>query len=140
MKQELENKLFEKYPQLFGNKDKSIMESCMAWGIECSDGWYDIISSVCWEIKQHEDNISMQTKFQKEKNPEYKSDYYPVTFDQIKEKFGGLRIYFSGGDDYVSGVIGMAEDMSYKLCEVCGNKGRPNEGGWITTLCDEHRK
>jgi hypothetical protein len=63
-----------------------------------------------------------------------------VTFDQIKEKFGGLRIYFSGGDDYVSGVIGMAEDMSYKLCEVCGNKGNANKSGWIATLCDEHRK
>ena len=117
--------LYEKYPDLFANKDKTPMESCMAFGIECNIGWYDIISSVCYRIKQYEKNK--------------KSDYYPVTFDQIKEKWGGLRIYYIGGDDYIRGVVDMAEEMSYKICERCGCPGSPNKQGWVMTLCDNCR-
>ena len=118
--------LYEKYPALFANKDKTPMQSCMAFGIECNIGWYDIISSVCYRITQHEKNK--------------KSDYYPVTFDQIKEKWGGIRIYHSGGDNYIQGVIAMAEEMSYKICERCGCPGSPNKQGWIMTLCDNCRE
>lgn len=139
MTPELENKLFSDFPNLFENRHKGPMGSCLSFGIECGDGWYDLIRSVCWEIKQHEENVARQTKWKQEEDPNYQSDYFQVRFDQIKEKFGGLRIYFNGGDDRVSGMIGLAEDMSYKLCENCGNKGKPNEGGWITTLCDNCR-
>ena len=140
MDQELQNQLFEKYPDLFSNKDKDIMSSCMGWGIEAGNGWYDIISSVCWMIKQHEDNVKWQTEYKQKTEPDYQSDYFPVKFDQVKEKYGGLRLYFSGGDEYVEGLVSMGEAMSYKICEVCGNKGKPNEGGWISTLCDGCRK
>lgn len=138
MTPELEQKLFDDFALLFDNRHKSPMESPMVFGIECNDGWYDLIRSVCWEIKQHEDNISSQTKWKQEENPSYESDYISVRFEQIKEKFGGLRIYFSGGDDRVKGMVGLAEEMSYKLCEVCGNKGKPNKGGWISTRCETH--
>lgn len=136
MDQELQDKLYEKYPQLFSNRNKSPRESCMAWGCECGNGWFDIISNLCWYIKQHEDNIIGQTKWKQQTNPDYISDYIPVKFDQIKEKFGGLRVYLSGGDEYVKGLVRMAEGFSYKICEVCGERGSPNKGGWITTLCE----
>ena len=139
MKQELQQQLYDKYPELFSNKDKSIMESCMGWGIECGDGWYDILSSLCWMIKQQEDNIRSQTEYKQQKDATYISDYYPVKFDQIKEKFGGLRVYFTGGDSYIEGLVSMAESFSYKICEVCGERGKPNKGGWISTLCDKCR-
>ena len=139
MDQVLENKLFEKYPDLFSNKDKDIMHSCMGWGIEAGNGWHDIISSVCFYIKQHEDNIKWQTEYKQKTDPEYKSEYFPVKFDQIKEKFGGLRMYFSGGDEYIEGLISMAEGFSYKICENCGERGNPNKGGWIVTLCEKCR-
>lgn len=139
MDQELENKLYEKYPSLFSNRSKTVMQSCMAWGCECGNGWYDIISSVCWMIKQHEDNVNWDIEYKQKQDLNYKSDYCPVKFDQIKEKYGTLRIYYSGGDDYVSGLISMAEAISAKTCEVCGNKGRSNKSGWITTLCEAHR-
>ena len=86
MDQELQNQLFEKYPELFSNKNLGIKNSCMAWGIDCNNGWYEIISSVCWMIKQHGDNNLWQTKFKQKTDPEYKSDYFPVKFDQVKEK------------------------------------------------------
>ena len=142
MKTELQNQLFDKYPELFSNRTKSPMESCMSWGCEIGNGWYDLLCSVCWRIFQHEKNISERITVRNKygtPNDQSDLDYVPVKFDQIKEKFGGLRIYFRGGDDYVEGVVRMAEEYSYKVCEVCGNAGKPNKGGWITTLCDNCR-
>jgi hypothetical protein len=142
MDHELQDNLFEKYPDLFSNRTKSPKESCMSWGCEIGNGWYDLLSAVCWRIFQHEQNISDRIRIRSKNNQENDQpdlDYVPVTFDQIKEKFGGLTIYFSGGDNYITGVIGMAQEMSYKICEVCGNAGKPNKGGWITTLCDNCR-
>ena len=132
--------LYAKYPNLFANKDKTPMHSCMAFGIECNIGWYDILSSVCYQINKHEEQEKSLEKFKQQKDPSYTSDYYTVTFDQIKEKWGGLRIYHSGGDDYVDGLITMAEEMSYKICERCGCPGSPNKQGWIMTLCDNCRE
>lgn len=33
MKNELEQKLYDKYPDLFSNKDKDVRSSCMAFGV-----------------------------------------------------------------------------------------------------------
>lgn len=143
MDAELQNKLYEKYPQFFTNKDKGIQSSCMAWGCECGNGWYEILASLCWMIRQHEDNKVLTKKYLEENDPEklkQEPKYFPVKFDQIKEKYGTLRVYFSGGDEYVEGLVSMAEAISGKICEVCGNKGEPNKGGWITTLCESHRE
>jgi hypothetical protein len=129
MQDALQNKLYKKYTQLFENRHKPITQSCMALGIECGDGWYDILSALCWEIAQHERNIAAAPV----------EDYQPVKFDQIKEKFGGLRVYYDGGDEFVRGLVCMADAMSYKICEACGEKGKPNENGWISTLCDKCR-
>jgi hypothetical protein len=142
MNAELQDQLFQKYPDLFSNRTKSPMESAMCFGIECNNGWYELLSSVCWRIFQHEKNISDRIRVRNQNNQtndQSDLDYVPVKFDQVKEKYGGLRIYFSGGDDYVDGVVSMAEEYSYKVCEVCGNAGKPNKGGWITTLCESCR-
>lgn len=132
--------LYEKYPDLFINKDKTPMQSCMSFGIECNIGWYDIISSVCYQITQREKNIKSNLEYCEKNNinpPALEACYMPVTFDQVKEKWGSIRIYYSGGDDYVDGLIRMAEEMSYKICERCGCPGSPNKQGWVMTLCDD---
>lgn len=61
-----------------------------------------------------------------------------VIVEQIKEKFGGLRFYYQGGDDHTSGVIDMAESWAGKSCETCGAFGTKRTGGWMRTLCDIH--
>lgn len=133
MDAKLEQELFDKYPNLFENRHKSMQETCMVWGLEFGTGWYDIMSNVCFEIEQHEKNVT------NEKGPRYNKDYQPVRFEQTKQKFGGLRIYYDGGDEYIRGVVHMAEAISYCVCEECGNKGKPNKGGWISTLCENCR-
>ena len=58
-----------------------------------------------------------------------------VTLDQVKEKFGTLRFYYSGGDDYISGMVSFAESMTGVTCESCGNIGERRGGGWVHTYC-----
>lgn len=61
-----------------------------------------------------------------------------VVVDQVKEKFGTLRFYYTGGDDTIRGMVRMAEAMSAVTCEECGVPGEQRHGGWIRTLCDTH--
>jgi hypothetical protein len=61
-----------------------------------------------------------------------------VTVNQVKEKFGTLRFYYSGGDDYIDGLVAMAESMSAATCEECGSPGRVRPGGWLRCQCDNH--
>jgi hypothetical protein len=62
----------------------------------------------------------------------------PVKIDQIKEKFGGLRVYISGGDDYVRGAISFAEYLSQKTCRWTGGLGESyNKRSWIVTASKE---
>lgn len=63
-----------------------------------------------------------------------------IKVQQIKEKFGGLRFYYDGGDDQISGMVTMAEVWAGRSCETCGNKGERRSGGWVRTLCDTHEQ
>ena len=129
------NELIEKYPNLFVNKDNK-NEPIGCYGIECNDGWKEILSSLCFMIAQHERNIEGNNKYLISQNRE-PVEYEPVKFTQIKEKFGGLRVYYYGGNEYVRGLVGMAECWSYNTCEKCGEKGSKRGKGWITVLCDK---
>jgi hypothetical protein len=123
MKKELDDALCNKYPEIFANRHKSMQETCMCWGFECGDGWYDLIDNLCGLIQNH-------IKWSKCEQ---------VVAEQVKEKFGGLRFYYRGGDEYIAGAVAMADGLSYNICDVCGNKGMGNEDGWITTRCEEHQ-
>jgi hypothetical protein len=58
---------------------------------------------------------------------------------QVKEKFGGLRVYLATPEpDAASLAIDAAEERALRTCENCGQPGAPREGSWIKTLCDEH--
>ncbi len=58
---------------------------------------------------------------------------------QVKEKFGGLRVYCGGSIPEFFAIIDQAEKESYEICEECGDPGKLREDlGWILTLCDKH--
>jgi hypothetical protein len=65
---------------------------------------------------------------------------HQVEAEQVKEKFGGLRFYVNHSEEFISGVICMAESMSYSICEDCGNPGKCNKSGWLSVLCDGCRE
>lgn len=96
-------------------------------GFCCGEGWWPILTNLCANIQHHLD--------WKNKTAEVVPQ---VTVAQIKEKFGGLRFYYDGGDEYISGLVSMAESWAGNTCETCGKPGQQRDGGWIKTLCDEH--
>lgn len=103
MKQALQEKLFADFPKLFAQKDEDMSVTCMCWGIECPDEWYDVIYTACALLQTMTDNNT-------------RSDKYPqVQFTQVKEKFGRLCMYNDTNTDYVNGVIDMADAMVQQL-------------------------
>ena len=119
MREELQEKLFSAYPGLFKQKDLPMSKTCMCWGIDCGDGWYELLDNACMKLK----------------------DFEELEFKQVKEKFGSLRIYIKCRyKDYEEAqqIIDDAEAMSEKTCEECGDPGElRNVDGWTCTLCLE---
>jgi len=159
MDKKLQDKLFKKYPELFRQKNLSMRETCMCWGLSCSAGWYTLLDNLCswlnWNMKNN-------------------SHMFPqVEFTQIKEKFGTLRAYYTtraltedeynklkkkevflpktykeylksdlirGGEE-ISGVVSFAEHLSGTICEICGLPGKTIEiNKWWHTVCSKHEK
>jgi len=114
-------RLEETYPNMFSQP---------YGGVAVSQGWWPIIESLCANIQSHTDWWN--------KNRETRPVVEQVVVEQIKEKFGGLRFYYSGGDDTVAGMVRMAEAWADTACEECGGIGKRRDGGWIRTLCDIH--
>ena len=136
MRDELDRTLCEKYPKIFVDRYASMTETCMCWGFEHGDGWYQIIDSLCANIQHH---IDYNNKNFEKGYTQYKQ-VPQVVATQIKEKFGTLRFYYDGGDDVIGGMVSMAESWSAVACEECGVPGTQNSRGWIKTLCETHRK
>jgi hypothetical protein len=175
MKLELDKLLCEKYPKMMVNRNKPMMETCMCWGFECGDGWFNILDQLMGNIQHHidwkekqrisamaynlmaaqakEGNFDLFDDSMKDlNNPEYKAkrlseviagdfrlvpeSISQVTLDQIKEKFGTLRFYYTGGDDIIDGMVRMAESMSGVTCEECSAPAQTHGPGWIRTICE----
>jgi hypothetical protein len=109
-------KLFSKHPTIFVRQVSP----------QCSDGWFDLIDTACHLIEHRLTN------------------YPEVSFNllQIKEKFGTMSFYYSGGDEYIRGVVHHAMAMSAAICEITGNVGSLHitKNGWIRTVSDEIAK
>ena len=125
MKLELDKLLCEKYPKMMVNRDKPMQETCMCWGFECGDGWFNILDQLMGNIQHHID--------WKNRKEEVVAQ---VTLDQVKEKFGTLRFYYTGGDDAIDGMVRMAESMSGVTCEECSAPAQTHGPGWIRTICE----
>ena len=60
MKKELDEELCRKYPKLFRDRHAPMTVTCMCWGFDCGDGWYNIIDALCGNIQSHIDNRRKQ--------------------------------------------------------------------------------
>lgn len=62
---------------------------------------------------------------------------YEVHFQQVKQKFGDLRIYFdSPNRAEVDVLLNAAEKKCSETCELCGQAaGKGNHDGWAAVLC-----
>jgi hypothetical protein len=160
MKRELDEALCAKYPLIFKDRNADMRTTCMCWGLECGDGWYNIIDVLCSLLTSDYRQAESRYDFIKDKlgQPRWASSKELVTQEdidhatakleeetlkvpvavQVKEKFGGLRFYVQAATDKHYQYISFAESMSYRTCESCGAAGKTYTDGWHTTLCDIH--
>jgi hypothetical protein len=122
----------EKHPKMFSGQ---------YGGFAVGTGWWPIIEALCSNIQSHSDwvnNTRDNLLIANPYNHTIPEECPPVVVEQIKEKFGGLRFYYQGGDEQIHGMVRMAEAWADIACEECGGIGTRRSGGWIRTLCDKH--
>ena len=115
MHKEVEQKLVERWPLSF-NTEGDVRHTAMSFGFTHGDGWFDILWRLC------EDLEPLVAAFEQESGRQFE-------VLQVKEKFGGLRIYVSDADDAIRLRLEAAQQESFHTCEVCGQRGERREGG-----------
>jgi hypothetical protein len=122
------------YPKLYQDRYKDMIQTCMCWGFECRDGWFDLIKKTSEKLELLNNS----------------GVGFTVVADQVKEKFGTLRFYYHLKYDegefpdreiwsqIAEDCVSTAESRSAYLCEVCGKYGTLVGTGWVSTLCKEH--
>ena len=124
MSPELQNRLFQAYPELF---DRSEGNPLADWGIEAPDGWYALIERLFQELSAlaREDKLT-------------------VRIVQIKPKVASLQVRLDGHDTTAEAIINKAEEASRRTCEVCGEPGTlyTSKHGWhwYIVVCPKHRR
>ena len=105
------------YPEMLRGLTRKPHQSCLSFGFECGQGWHPLLLSL------------------------FASLHPSTTIHQIKEKFGGLRVYATTTDEGQD-LIDQAEQRSYSTCELCGSiENVSTKGpGWLRTLCEECRQ
>ena len=70
-----------------------------------------------------------------EKYPDQTKPIEQVKALQVKEKFGSLRFYYSGGDEKISAVVDFVGYISKFICETTGKNENIgyNSKGWTKT-------
>jgi hypothetical protein len=128
MTKELELKLVEKYPKILKNYGGDKKVTCMHWGMECGDGWYNLLDETMYKLQHICDTMHVQ-----------------VIAEQIKEKFGSLRFYyrvetnFNTVESIITSVVHSAERESLHICENTGKIGYKcqSQNGWMKVLSKE---
>lgn len=120
MDQIFENHFCTHYPEIFPSSGN---ETAPYFGFECRNGWFELLDATCTLIQKHQQDTLCA----------------PVIATQVKEKFGTLRFYHRGGDDYIGRLIDLAEYLSDSICDVCGKPGQTLERNkWLRTRCPSH--
>lgn len=132
---------YEKFAERMEQRFPEMFKDQRYGGFACGEGWWPMLEVLCETIHSHITNNNdrrARLLVKNEFDVTIPDEMAPVEIRQIKEKFGGLRFYYDGGDEFVHGAAWLAESMSYKLCETCGAPGTRRSGGWIRVLCDTH--
>ncbi|MBA1317254.1 DUF2384 domain-containing protein [Pseudomonas monteilii] len=93
------------------------------FGFQCEDGWVEVLEGA----------LRVSVRYAQEEGVDFK-------IDQVKEKFGALRIYHRGGDVTIDRIFDVVELVSCFICENCGAPGRLREvAGWSQVKCLKHQ-
>ncbi len=117
--------LFEKYPKIF----ELMKDSYYSISSGVPNAWLQTLDWMCGAIQQHIDNRNEHNKHLEPINQ--------LICEQIKDKYGGLRFYYYGGDEVCKGIVDMAEYILWETCENCGTHDNIiTTKGWISRICE----
>ena len=121
-----QTELMNRYPDLFSRADET--ERSPGYPT-VGDGWQVLVEKAVARIA---DAVARQRRG-------------AVKISQVKEKFGGLRVYVQYKSlpgpvrKEVREAVEAAEDRSWCTCEICGAVGRLYDSdGTLTTRCELH--
>lgn len=133
MTEDLELKLVEKYPALLKEYGGDVAQTCMHWGFQHGDGWYNLLDKGFEKLQYLIECFEELCGTNKE-----------LIISSVKEKFGTLVIYYDTNGltelEYliIRDVIIQIERESARTCEVTGKRGKLRQDlRWMRTLCDE---
>lgn len=114
--------LYERFTGLFNR----LVDSPPAWGstcdLQCGDGWYDLLESLCVDVEQA---IILKTP--------------QVVCQRVKQKWGELRVYVDVQAPAINALLEQARVRSHTICDQCGEPGSLVHDGEVQTLCHLHR-
>ena len=148
MNKDLQNKLYDIDPIFFEkaiaceNGTMNQMNTCMAFGCQCGDGWFE-------PIKKFVQKTHILNELGKQYNIKF-------VCEQLKEKFGEIRIYSSSYKidenkefetnflklvEMFNDALNTCERECSEVCEICGASGGYNNenivqtSGWVSYIC-----
>jgi hypothetical protein len=124
MSPDLQQKLFAAFPTLYRRRSLGQQGSCLAWGITCGDGWFDLVWGLSAALAQ----------------------IPGCELEQVKEKWGALTVHLHASKPGAAALCNEYRLRSMEVCEQCGGPGRLVDDlgaevgamSWLTALCPEH--
>lgn len=151
MTPELEQRLYDISPVFFQDAiackkgEKTEMDTCMYWGCECGDGWFEPLKKMAFRMQvlnEYTEKRGLQ-----------------IYASQIKEKWGTLEVYLDSknsnntangkykDDDldylnFASLIVNKARRECKEICEICGHgdeRYNPiiQTKGWVSFICQD---
>lgn len=127
------NKILKRFPKFFKDREFTYngKTHISPFSMSIGWGWHGILRRLCENIERELDKL-----------PEDEQTFQVL---QVKEKFGGLRFYFSfktkNKDLYnrINNYVEEAEQKSIRTCEKCGLPGKVRRNlGWYKCMCLLH--
>jgi len=116
-----QTEIIKKYPELFGKPPFDPMKTLIGFGFEVNKGWIPIL----------------EEGFQKIADFINKNEIKDFRIQQVKEKFGGLRVYCNYYMDPIDDIIDWMEEECAHTCDVCGSPdGKLRQDMWMAIRCD----
>ena len=103
MDSQLENKLYERFPDLYREKTAPLESSKMAWGVQCGDGWYKLIYELSTKIAK----IATE------------GEYSPAISQISRHEDGTLYVDVRNVTPPIADIITTAREASRLTCERC---------------------
>jgi hypothetical protein len=117
-----QTEIIKKYPELFGEPPYDPQKTLICFGLEVSEKWLPTLDR---GFQQMSDIVKRE-----------KLDDFRIV--QVKEKFGGLRVYSRYSIDEIDKIIERMEDEVETICEKCGSlEGKWRTDGWMRVTCDK---